>query len=131
MLIPSTDGVLVCTYDLAGPADGRTLLMSHATGFHGYCYQPVAEALAPRFHSIGFDYRGHGDTEQPANVSVDWRRYTDDVEAVAVTIPHPFPAFGHSMGGACLLMAAHRQPRLFSNLVIYEPVIFPPDVSPE
>ncbi|HEY4609392.1 MAG TPA: alpha/beta hydrolase [Ilumatobacteraceae bacterium] len=131
MLIPSTDGVLVCTYDLAGPADAQPLVMSHATGFHGYCYQPIAEELAPAFHSIGFDYRGHGDTAQPANVGVDWRRYTDDVEAVAATIPSPFPAFGHSMGGACLLMAAHRRPHLFSHLVIYEPVIFPPDVSPE
>ena len=131
MLVPSTDGVLVCAYDLAGPSEAQPLLISHATGFHGYCYRPVADVLAPRFHSIAFDYRGHGDTAQPPNVGVDWRRYTDDVEAVALTIPSPFAAFGHSMGGACLLMAAHRQPHLFSKLVIYEPVIFPPEVSPD
>jgi len=131
MLIPSTDGVLVSAYDLAGPADGRPLLISHATGFHGFAYLPLAEALAPRFRSTAFDYRGHGDTAQPPNIGVDWRRYTDDVEAVALTLPAPVPAFGHSMGGACLLMAAHRHPNLFSGLVIYEPVIFPPDLIPD
>ena len=71
---------------------------------------PLAEALAPRFHSIAFDYRGHGDTPQPPNIEVDWNRYADDVEAVALSLTRPLPAFGHSMGGACLLMAAHRHP---------------------
>jgi pimeloyl-ACP methyl ester carboxylesterase len=30
------------------------------------------------------------------------------------------------MGGACLLMAAHRHPGLFSRLVVFEPIVFPP-----
>jgi pimeloyl-ACP methyl ester carboxylesterase len=128
--VTSTDGVEVAVYDLAGDeAGGRELLVSHATGFHGYCYQPLARALAPRFHSIGFDFRGHGDTPQPEHVDVDWSRYADDVEAVALSLGGPLPAFGHSMGGSCLLMVAHRHPGLFSHLVIYEPVVFPPDES--
>ncbi len=130
--VPSTDGVEVAVHDLAGrEADGTELLISHATGFHGHCYGPLAEALAPRFHSIGFDYRGHGDTPQPPNIEVDWNRYADDVEAVALSLTRPLPAFGHSMGGACLLMAAHRHPRMFSGLVIYEPVVFPPVEAPD
>jgi pimeloyl-ACP methyl ester carboxylesterase len=127
MTVTSTDGVEVSVYDLAGDdAGGPKLLVSHATGFHGHCYQPLAQALAPRFHSIGFDFRGHGDTPQPAHGDIDWNRYADDVEAVALDLGGPLPAFGHSMGGACLLMVAHRHPDLFSHLVIYEPVVFPP-----
>src|SRR5690606_34879654 len=34
--------------------------------------------------------------------------------------------FGHSMGGACLLMAAHRDPGLFDLIVAFEPIVFPP-----
>jgi pimeloyl-ACP methyl ester carboxylesterase len=129
--VPSTDGVEVAVHDLAGrEAVGTELLISHATGFHGHCYGPLAEALAPRFHSIALDYRGHGDTPQPPNIEVDWNRYADDVEAVALSLTRPLPAFGHSMGGACLLMAAHRHPRMFSGLVIYEPVVFPPTEAP-
>lgn len=131
MIVNSTDGVEVAVHDLAGHDDAHpVLLISHATGFHGYCYLPLAEALATRFHSIAFDYRGHGDTPQPAQVAIDWNRYADDVEAVALSLTRPLPAFGHSMGGACLLIAAHRHPDLFSQLVIYEPVVFPPAEPP-
>jgi pimeloyl-ACP methyl ester carboxylesterase len=131
MIVNSTDGAQVAVHDLAGhhhnsPTSRPVLLMSHATGFHGFCYLPLAEALATRFHSIAFDFRGHGDTPQPARVEVDWNRYADDAEAVALSLTRPLPAFGHSMGGACLLMVAHRHPDLFSRLVIYEPVVFPP-----
>ena len=128
MIVNSSDGVEVAVHDLAGhDAERPVLLISHATGFHGYCYQPFAEALATRFHSIAFDYRGHGDTPQPPQVDVNWNRYTDDVEAVALSLTRPLPAFGHSMGGSCLLMAAHRHPDLFSQLGIYEPIVFEPD----
>ncbi len=131
MIVNSSDGVAVAVHDLAGhradsDPDLPALLISHATGFHGYCYQPLATALAARFHSIALDYRGHGDTPQPEHASVDWNRYADDVEAVALSLTRPLPAFGHSMGGACLLIAAHRHPDLFSHLVIYEPIVFDP-----
>jgi len=124
MSVSSSNSVEVAVHDLGGA--GRELLISHATGFHGRCYIPVAEALADRFHSIAFDYRGHGDTPLPANDAVEWDRYGDDATAVAESLTRPVQAFGHSMGGACLLMAAHRDPRLFEQIVVFEPIVFPP-----
>jgi pimeloyl-ACP methyl ester carboxylesterase len=127
--VPSTDGVDIAVHDLGG--NGPQLLVSHATGFHGCCYLPVAHALADRFHSIAFDYRGHGDTARPDG-PVDWYRYGDDAQAMAAALPRPTFAFGHSMGGACLLMAAHRDPSLFSRIVVFEPIVFPPSgIRPE
>jgi pimeloyl-ACP methyl ester carboxylesterase len=132
IIVSSSDGVEVAVHDLAGhDGDRPVLLISHANGFHGYCYQPFAEAIAARFHSIAFDYRGHGDTHQPALVDIDWNHYADDAEAVALSLTRPLAAFGHSMGGACLLITAHRHPELFSHLVLYEPVVFSPDVISE
>ena len=122
--VSSSDGVEIAVHDLGG--SGPTLLLSHATGFHGRCYLPVAHALSDRFHSIAFDYRGHGDTPRPDGPVV-WDRYGDDAEAMARSLDGPIVAFGHSMGGACLLMAAHRDPSLFSRLVVFEPIVFPPD----
>ena len=125
--VASTDGVHLAVHDLGGA--GRPLLVSHATGFHGRCYLPMAGALAGRFHSIGFDYRGHGDTPRPDGPVV-WERYGDDAVAMGRAMRDafgaPVPAFGHSMGGACLLMAAHREPGLFSRIVVFEPIVFPP-----
>jgi pimeloyl-ACP methyl ester carboxylesterase len=124
--VPSTDAVHLVVHDLGG--DGPTLLHSHATGFHGRCYVPIADALADRFHSVGFDYRGHGDTPQPEQ-AIDWERYGDDALAMARALValsgEPIVGFGHSMGAACLLMAAHRDPTLFSRLVLFEPIVFP------
>jgi len=125
--VVSTDGVQLAVHPLGG--DGPPLLVSHATGFHGRCYLPVAHALAPLHQSIGFDYRGHGDTPRPEGPVV-WDRYGDDAVAMAEWLAHehggPIDAFGHSMGGACLLMAAHRRPELFRRLVVFEPIVFPP-----
>lgn len=126
MRVPSSDGVEVVVHDLGGT--GRTLLLSHATGFHAHCYAPMAEALADRFHSLALDYRGHGMTERPADWAVDWDRYGDDavVAAAAVAPEGGLVAFGHSMGGAGLLMAALRDPGRFSLIVAFEPIVFPP-----
>ena len=118
---------MIAQHDLGG--DGPPLLVSHATGFHGRCYLPLAQELAAHFHCTAFDYRGHGDTPQP-DAPVDWERYADDAHemATALTARHgaPIDAFGHSMGGACLLMAALREPGLFRRLVVFEPIVFPP-----
>ncbi|MCU1359443.1 MAG: hypothetical protein JWN99_732 [Ilumatobacteraceae bacterium] len=131
MRVSSSNGVDVAVHDLGG--HGPTLLLSHATGFHGRCYLPMAHALAQRFHSVALDYRGHGDTALPADPdvrSIQWTRYADDAHAVATSLRDssggPITAFGHSMGGACLLMAAHRDASLFDRLVLFEPIVFPP-----
>jgi pimeloyl-ACP methyl ester carboxylesterase len=128
MFVPSTDGVQLAVHDLGGT--GTALLVSHATGFHGRCYIPLADALADGIHSIAFDYRGHGDTHRPAG-AIDWQRYGDDAVAMATWLAErnggPIDAFGHSMGGACLLMAAHRNPALFRRIVAFEPIVFPPE----
>ena len=130
--VASSLGVEIAVHDLGG--SGAPLLVSHATGFHGRCYIPLAHALADRYHCVAFDYRGHGDTPRPDG-PVDWHRYGDDALAMAEWMVagnegRPIDAFGHSMGGACLLMAAHRAPHLFRSLVVFEPIVFPPVPSP-
>ncbi len=138
MHVPSSDGVELAVFDLSSerrsterPAGdrGATLLISHATGFHGRCYQPMADELADVAHAVAFDYRGHGDTASPPD-NIDWQRYGDDATAMATWLSEragePIVAFGHSMGGACLLMAAHRKPLLFRSIIAFEPIVFPP-----
>ena len=127
MHVSSADGTPISVHDLGGT--GPALLVSHATGFHGRCYEPVARRLPGR-HCNAFDYRGHGDTPLPEG-EIDWQRYGDDAEAVAAWLAEreggPIDAFGHSMGGACLLMAANRRPELFRRIVAFEPIVFPPE----
>ena len=131
--IPSNDGVSVALHDFGG--DGPDLLISHATGFHAHCYVEMAAALGDRYHSVALDHRGHGETAAdpiPPGVPVDWQPFGDDCLAVARHIAPVggLVGFGHSMGGAALMMAAHRDPEQFRMLVLFEPIAFPPPVNP-
>lgn len=131
MRVASSDHVSVAVHEFGGA--GRPLLLSHATGFHGYCYLPIADELSDEFASFALDYRGHGDTARPDDWQVDWDRYGDDALAAARAVAPDggLVGFGHSMGGAGLLMAAHREPGLFDVIVAFEPIVFPPrEVDP-
>lgn len=138
MQVPSSHGVAVELHELTPWDDTaqrdprRVVLLSHATGFHGLCWTPVADHLADRFRCLALDYRGHGATRVDPTWQVDWECYGDDAEAAArhaasLDTGSGLVGVGHSMGGACLLMAAHRQPRLFRCLVLFEPIVFPTD----
>jgi len=96
-------------------------------------FDPVAEHLHASHHCYSFDYRGHGDSSLPQDWKANWSGYGDDALAVSrvITAAHsatPIIGAGHSMGGAALVMAALRAPELFRALVLYEPIIFPPQV---
>jgi pimeloyl-ACP methyl ester carboxylesterase len=124
--VPSSDHVSVAVHEFGGT--GGPLLLSHATGFHGYCYLPIADELSDEFTAYALDYRGHGDTARPEDWEVEWERYGDDALAAARAVAPDggLIGFGHSMGGAGLLMAAHRDPGLFDLIVAFEPIVFPP-----
>lgn len=142
-LVDSSNGVRVVTYDEVAVDSGAArdatarvrqpaLLFSHATGFHGRVFAPVAAELSA-YDRTTFDYRGYGDTVAPAGWKLSWEGFGDDALAVARdTVERNggrrVVGVGHSMGGAGLVMAALREPALFAALVVFEPIIFPPEV---
>ncbi len=104
-----------------------TVMLSHATGFHGRCFDPVVESLQSDYACASFDYRGYGDSLLDKDWAVDWQGYCDDALAVAGSLENKnqIIAVGHSMGAAALAMAALIEPKLFKALILYEPIIFP------
>jgi pimeloyl-ACP methyl ester carboxylesterase len=127
-MVASSDEVQVVVHDLGG--HGPLVLFSHATGFHGQSWLPVASGLVERgLRCAALDLRGHGDTSAPPDWQVEWVGFGDDAHAVATALAAdgPILGVGHSMGGAALLMAAERDPALFRGLLLFEPIAFPPD----
>lgn len=133
MRVMSSDHVSVAVHEFGGA--GRPMLLSHATGFHGYCYLPIADRLDGRFRSYAVDLRGHGSTPRAhadGTGPFDWTAYGDDAQAAALAIAPDggLVGFGHSMGATALFMAAHRNPGLFDLIVGFEPIVFPGDRDP-
>jgi pimeloyl-ACP methyl ester carboxylesterase len=130
--VESSDGVLLAVHDFGarepGPSSEPVLLV-HATGFHGYVWQPLAAHLHGR-RALAPDLRGHGDSSSPSDGDYAWDGFADDVLAVVDQLGlGGVDAVGHSKGGAALLLAEQREPGTFRRLYLYEPVVIPPAVS--
>lgn len=122
--VTSTGGVTVRAHDMGG--EGDALLICHATGLCGRAYAPLAAELARGFHVWAVDVRGHGDSDAPADGDFSWSRFAEDVVAVADAIAcGPVVAFGHSMGGAVVVLAELLRPGLLTGAYLFEPGILP------
>jgi pimeloyl-ACP methyl ester carboxylesterase len=124
-LVESTDGVTVAVHDLGG--SGPTLVLCHATGFHGRVWLPVAAALADRFHCLAVDFRGHGDSIIPDGLDLHWSGMGEDLLAVVdhLDLGTGLLGAGWSMGGCALTLAELGRPGLWQRAWAMEPIIFP------
>lgn len=101
-----------------------TLLMVHATGFHGRVWDQVV-AHFPNRHVIALEQRGHGRSE---NAQFEgWAIFGRDLAAFAVALDlRAVIGIGHSMGAHALVQAAAFQPTRFARLILIDPVIVDP-----
>jgi pimeloyl-ACP methyl ester carboxylesterase len=106
------------------PANGPTVFLAHATGFHARCWDQVVARL-PEFHCIAVDMRGHGLSSQPAPPYL-WKYFGQDVAALARDLGLAGAiAAGHSKGGYAVTYAAASERKAFSKLLLIDPVILP------
>lgn len=120
-------GPPVAWYDLGG--SGRPLVLVHATGFCAGVLAPMARRLVDRYRCIAVDQRAHGASGPPPAGDFAWTGFADDVLALVDQLSLVQPAaFGHSCGGAALLLAEEARPGTFGGLYCYEPVVYPGDV---
>jgi pimeloyl-ACP methyl ester carboxylesterase len=123
-------GPAVAYYELGG--EGPPLVLVHATGFCAAVLAPMARRLGGRFRCVGIDQRAHGASEPPPGGDFSWSGFADDVLAVIDHLGLERPlGFGHSCGGAALLLAEEARPGTFAGLYCYEPVVYPGDVPLE
>ena len=108
---------------------GPLALLSHANGFCAALWEPIALALRDRFHVVGFDARGHGDSSVPERFG--WDEFFADLLALAERLSAELGVervdygIGHSFGGTVTLAAASQRPELFGRIALLDPVVIP------
>jgi pimeloyl-ACP methyl ester carboxylesterase len=128
--VASSDGSQIAAYELGG--SGEVVLIAHATGLCGAMYQMLADELTDRFRVVAFDFRGHGDSSGSPDIDYGWDRMAEDVAAVTAHIgATTIHGFGHSMGGAALLLAERDAPSTFQSMYLFEPIVFSSEFSTE
>jgi pimeloyl-ACP methyl ester carboxylesterase len=122
-------GVGLAVHDLGGARNGPPLLLVHGTGFCAQTLAPLALQLGASFRCFGLDLRGHGLSDTPEGADFAWARFAEDVLAVMDGLPELGGtarfAFGHSAGGAAVLLAEADRPGTFAALWCYEPIVWP------
>ena len=118
------DGPDIAAYDFGG--SGPDLLLVHATGFCAGVLAPLAAALGGSFRCWAVDLRAHGRSGRAADGDLTWSAFADDLLAATDALGLVQPAaFGHSCGGASLLLAEQARPGSFGALYTFEPVVVP------
>ncbi|MCY4163080.1 MAG: alpha/beta hydrolase [bacterium] len=130
LLVASSGGARVALHDLGGR--GPVVLFTHANGFCGQMWQPVAQQLKELARCWALDFRGHGDSIAGPEETYNWANLADDVlTAVGALDPQPRLAVGHSVGAASILAAELACPGTFDRAWLYEPVTVPKTAMPK
>jgi len=102
-----------------------TVALAHATGFCGGVWRPVVAALPEDFETRVWDFPCHGSAPKLEH-PIDWWAMGNWALRQVTGVSGPLIGVGHSMGGAALLMAEITAPGTFSELLLVEPIVFPP-----
>lgn len=120
------NGISLAYFEWSGHLRGvePSLLMVHATGFHGRVWDQVI-AHFPNRHVIALEQRSHGRSEDAKFEG--WAIFGRDLSAVVVALDLVgVIGIGHSMGAHALVQAAAFQPTHFARLILIDPVIVDP-----
>ncbi len=113
----------LAVWDWQGEDDGPLLLMCHATGFHGRCWDRIIRSLPEHWRVIAVDLRGHGASGNPP-APVRWKMFGEDLVMLIDAMElDAIAGVGHSMGGHSVVHAAAMRPLSFRSLLLLDPVI--------
>jgi sigma-B regulation protein RsbQ len=110
---------------VTGPERGPVLVLAHGFGCDQNMWRMVVPTLAERFRVVTFDHVGAGGSDLSAwsesrYASLDG--YADDVVNLCRGLGlGPVVFVGHSVSATIGVLAALREPRLFSKLVLLTP----------
>ena len=104
-----------------GSAEKPPLVLLHGVGQTCHTWDLFAAAMAPYFHVMAFDQRGHGDTDWAADKDYSRKTMVSDVLAFTRALGlDRFFLTGMSMGGANSLSFTANHPERVEALVVVD-----------
>lgn len=110
------------------PGEGTPILLVHATGFHGRCWDAVVRRLpGRRVFAIDMPCHGASEVRMPP---FDWTDLGHDLGALIDSLGlQGAIGVGHSMGGHTLTLAAAARSGAFRSLLLIDPVMVEPELA--
>lgn len=115
------------------PRGKPVLHFIHGNSYSGLTYLPLWQRLYPHFDIFLHDAQGHGDSDHGGGF-IGWNESAElAVEIARTKLPQlygnaPVYGVGHSFGGILSLLMSQRQPTLFNELVLLDPILFLPSM---
>ncbi len=104
---------------------GPPVVLVHGTGFHGYVWKPIAQALSNDYQVFAIDQRGHGDSPKP-ETGYAWSLFADDLYQFLTALHLTnVAAVGHSGGATTIALCAAAHPGLIGRAVLIDPILVP------
>lgn len=117
----------ICGYLRQGSTGKPVLHLLHGNGFSALSLLAMAENLPEDWTLLLTDVPGHGASSLPKADKPDWSGMAALIaESLRERHGGPVIGVGHSMGGVLSLKMAAAAPRMFDQLILLDPVLFPP-----
>jgi pimeloyl-ACP methyl ester carboxylesterase len=106
-------------YEVAGA--GELLVLVHGSWGDHHNWDPVVAPLCESFEVVGYDRRGHSQSERPAGPGSVEEDADDLAGLIDALQSGPAHVVANSFGSIVALTAAIRRPEVFATLVAHEP----------
>ena len=117
---------LTLSYLFSETSHKENLILAHANGFSAGCYQEHLSKLAKVYNVAGLDFSGHGQSEGSLAFN-SWNFFRDQIEALQYHLTwQSCYLVGHSLGGACSVRLAIKNPDSIIKVVAWDPVLLSP-----
>jgi pimeloyl-ACP methyl ester carboxylesterase len=111
-------------YSIYSTNDKPLMHFSGANGFPVGCYDTLLNDLSKRYSISSVWHKALWPDSGSPERSLSWDDYADDIiRHLKQQGGQPVVGIGHSMGATVTLIAAAKAPKLFSKIVLIEPVI--------
>ncbi len=114
--IPGANGVEL--HLLEWSREGVPLLLVHGFGNEAHIWDDFAPSVAPYYHVLALDLRGHGDSDWDSEGRYDYPDHVADLEAVVDQLEATrLVLVGHSLGARVCMLFAGRHPDRVAGFV--------------